>query len=310
MTSAPILALFRSGADRDRWSPVLAALPAPCRTMHRLTGDDLTAGDAPRLAIVSAAAYAAAPHLSAALRSRHPAAELLLLAADGEQPPLHRLFDDRIRHLVINPDGGGAAHADELRLFRLAVEKLLRGESWQVGDYLQPGAAVFEFPLSCSCQKEEIIDRLERLIPDSADAGSLRQRAALLADELLENAMFGAPRDPNGTALFRKGTDRPIGPEEAIRFRFGLDDRTLAMEVEDGWGSLAPEEVLAHLAKNEARQLLEPTAGGRGLFIIWRFLDRLHVTITPGRQTVIGGQIRLGEPLTERPPRGFHISAH
>lgn len=304
MTSTSLLTLFHSAADRARWAPLLATLPPAYRLTPCPAGDS----PAPRLALISAAAYGADPNLPAAVRERHPAAELLLLAADGEQPPLQRLFGDRIRHLVINP-AGPAEQADESRLFRLAVEKLLRGESWRVGDYLQPGAPVFEFPLSCSCQKEELIDRLERLIPDSTEAGSLRQRAALLADELLENAMFGAPRDPDGATLFRKGTARPIGPEEAIRFRFGLDGRTLALEVEDGWGSLAPEEVLAHLAKNEARQTLEPTAGGRGLFIIWRFLDRLHVSISPGRQTVIGGQIRLDEPLADRPPRGFHISA-
>jgi anti-sigma regulatory factor (Ser/Thr protein kinase) len=49
--------------------------------------------------------------------------------------------------------------------------------------------------------------------------------------------------------------------------------------------------------------------GGRGLFIIWRFLDQFHVSIKPGKETVIGGHVRVTSPLDLDEPKGFHISA-
>jgi anti-sigma regulatory factor (Ser/Thr protein kinase) len=48
--------------------------------------------------------------------------------------------------------------------------------------------------------------------------------------------------------------------------------------------------------------------GGRGLFIIWRFLDSLHIRINPGKQTVIGGHIRLASAGKFSETKGFHIS--
>jgi hypothetical protein len=127
---------------------------------------------------------------------------------------------------------------------------------------------------------------------------------------MLENAMYGAPRGEDGSKLYRKGEQRAIQPLESIRFRFAFDGETLAMEVADGWGSLSADLVLDYLAHNLDGGELPGDVGGRGLFIIWRFFDQFHVSIRPGRQTIVGGQVRVASPLDIETPKGFHISTH
>ena len=122
--------------------------------------------------------------------------------------------------------------------------------------------------------------------------------------------MYGAPKRADGSTIYRKGEERAIAPPERIAFRFGFDGEALAMEVADGWGSLSPEQVLRHLARNQTGEEMSDGTGGRGLFIIWRILDHLHISITPGRQTVVGGHLRASSPMDLETPRGFHISTH
>ena len=307
-----ILAMFKDYEDADFWSDLLKGAP---RVIRLTPGEDPAVilenlrqlGIVPGLTIISARLY---PHGSrdmiAAVRNCFPATEFLLVSSSQDPaPPLQPLIKDGVRHLVIDPIDPGKGE-----LMTRAAMKLLEGSPWRISDYLTGSVSVHEFFISSSEQKEELIAALGSLIPgDSAEAEMLREKGALLADEMLENAMYGAPRDDSGGKIFQKGEKRTMLPGERIVFRFGFDGESLAMEVADGWGSLSPETVMEHLELDPEGSEMAGDWGGRGLFILWRFLDQLHVSITPGRQTVVGGHIKLAateDPLTA--PRGFHIS--
>jgi hypothetical protein len=66
--------------------------------------------------------------------------------------------------------------------------------------------------------------------------------------------------------------------------------------------------VLEHLARNQEGDPIADDAGGRGLFIIWRFLDHFHLNVQPGLETVVGGHLQLSDALDPVQPRGFHLS--
>lgn len=314
-----ILALFKDSDDEALCSPLLAGIPEIIRAFagEKLIGtlDKLKKiGLEPSLAIFSSRLYPAAhPDLVATIRRFFPVAEILLISSTIDPfPPLEHLAADRVRHLTINPltspDGWGPEAKFQ---FFTAVTKLVEGLPWQIADYVETGTQIHEFVVSSSAQKEELISWLEMVIRgDSDEFDILRQRGALLADEMLENAIYGAPRGEDGSKLYLKGEQRAIQPRESICFRFGFDGTTLAMEVADGWGSLSADLVLDYLAQNQNGGELPNEAGGRGLFIIWRFFDQFHVSITPGRQTVVGGQVRVASPLDLETPKGFHISTH
>jgi hypothetical protein len=99
---------------------------------------------------------------------------------------------------------------------------------WEICSCLREGTAIHSFQLFSSEDKERLIGLLELLLAgDGEEHELLRQKGALLADELLENALYDAPRAADGSKLFRKGEKRVMLPEERIVFSFGFDGETL-----------------------------------------------------------------------------------
>jgi len=266
----------------------------------------------PPLFIISTRLYPEkAPKLIEKIRKWLPNSDFLLIASDSNAfPPLQPLVRDNVRHLIINPESTHLLNIDrESAQFRTVVTKLIEGRPLKICDYLKPGTETYEFRVSSSDQKEELIAGLEDLISGSGpEIELLRQKGALLVDEMFENALYGAPHEKNGASIYAKGQLRQVDSKENIVLRYGFDGECIAMEMEDSWGSLSPDAVLECLATNHDSHEICEEAGGRGLFIIWRFLDHLHVHIDPGRQTVVGGQVKLvtAENLIEK--KGFHIT--
>jgi hypothetical protein len=308
-----VTAIFKDDSDRAQWAPcfkrfgnlvemfLVQDFPDTIAQFHRLCIE-------PALFIISTRLYPLEnPGLIESIRNLFPNSEFLLIASPLDTfPPLKPLVNDNIRHLVIDMEEEAAGKSDDASLLFTVVNKLLEMAPLKIMDYLKPGTSIHEFRVSSTEQKEELIRCLELLIRgEGPNMELLRQKGALLADEMLENAFYGAPRDEKGDLRYEKGERRLIYPHETMLFRFGFDGERLAMEMEDNWGSLAPDAVLENLAKNQDRHDICEEMGGRGLFIIWRFLDYMHIHIEPGRQTVVGGQVKL-ENISEN--KGFHIT--
>jgi hypothetical protein len=312
--NATILALFADNADADAMNHCLAELPEVISiTADRSLTTPLEqlafAGIAPALTIISSALYPEnMPLLVRYVRSLFPDTEILVMARASATPlSLERFMADQVRHLIVEPQQEPAAEGDSL--LSPAIDNLIAKKQWTMDQYVKKGTAIREFKLAFSEEKEEIIKILEdAIVGDSPEHEMLRHKGALLADEMLENAFYGAPRNDDGMKMFRKGEKRQILPHENIIFRFAFDGEILAMEIRDGWGSLGPDLVLEYLAKNSADMGAADDAGGRGLFIIWRFLDHLHVQVAPGRETLIGGHIRKTSPTPPETVHGFHIT--
>lgn len=152
---------------------------------------------------------------------------------------------------------------------------------------------VHEWPVLTSEDKEEIIKRVECIIEGNDDCHEfLRQRAALIADEMLENALYCAPRDMSGNQIFAKGEKRSLSPDEEIVLRCAFDGERLFLEVSDNWGKLSPETVQGFIAINLAHDTSTDRAG-RGLFFMWRFMKDFYVNFVPGLKTSVGGYLLL-----------------
>jgi hypothetical protein len=250
------------------------------------------------------------PKLVSQFRRLFPESDIMLMGLSSDPPPtLGLLLRDKVRHLLINPIEDPCCDLDrEATLFDLTIRRLKKGLPLYIADYIKPGTPVHEFSVSSSEQKEELIAALESAIVGyTKESELLRMKAALLADEMLENALYAAPRGERSDPLYRKGEKRALSDGEKVAFRFGFDGESLALEVTDGWGTLSSEAFFEHVARNLECLGVHEEIGGRGLFIIWRFLDSLHIRINPGRQTVIGGHIRLSSAENYLESKGFHI---
>ena len=307
-----VAVLYADENDRKLWDQAVAgipgllnitvkgSLPASLETLRPFRGTL-------RVAILSAATYSGHPKVAERLREICPGIEILLISRDDSSPPLKPLFADDIRHLAIDSQQQGGSR----EYLPVVVSMLVERRPWEVGSCLKEGTAVHSYQLVSSEEKEALICALEAALQgEGEEMEMLRQKGALLADELLEKAMYDAPRGAHGNRLFRKGERRSMLPQERIVFSFGFDGETLALKLTDNWGSLDPHEVLEYLARNEECDCIADDTGGRGLFIIWRFLDRFHIDVQPGRQTAVGGHLQLCSSLDPESPRGFHISQH
>lgn len=309
-----IVAIFKDESDAGHWAAYLDGISALLRiTAHKNLGQSLEKlvglGIDPCLVIISSRLYPTQdPELVARIRGYFPEVELLLISSSEDpSPPLLPLCADTVRHLAVNPtewDPIGKGY------FSNVLQKLVAGRSWAIGDCLSSQTEVCALELRSSTQKEGVLAALDAAIAGEGEEFEMfRQRGALLADELMENAMYGAPRYAAGGKCFKKGEEREMLPEERLVFSFGFDGETLAMEMTDNWGSLDPDLVVEYLARNQAQQGGDDL-GGRGLFLIWRFFDHFHVSINPGEQTVVGGDLQLSRGLDPEAPRGFNITAH
>jgi hypothetical protein len=314
-----VLVIVRDAHDKAYWKPYVRRISkivdmVELKTLSSCTAHAVMLPVNPTLIIVSTKLYPdAAPHLIERLAELYPDSEFLLaVSSEDPLPPLTPLVRDGIRHLVINPDHGSRRKEKDAAssLISLAIRRIAQRDMVRIVDYLQPGSTMHAVQVTSSDQKETIINTLEASIQGEGDEVEiLRQKGALLADEMLENALYDAPRGENGRSLFAKGESRAIPPEENIEFRFGFDGTTLAMEVEDNWGSLSPQIVLEHLARGQEEMLDPDSLGGRGLYIIWQFIDHLHIHINPGRNTILGGQVKLMTADNIFDKKGFHISS-
>lgn len=148
--------------------------------------------------------------------------------------------------------------------------------------------------ISCSSDKPVLIEEVTALVGEHDEAHAiLCQKAALMLDEMLENALYAAPRSSDGTLLFPLRKPRQLLANERITLRYRYDGNRLSVEVRDSWGSLTQAQVFAHLAINTQETEPDPERTGRGLFFMWRLFDQLYVRIFPGQETVIGGSLLL-----------------
>jgi len=220
------------------------------------------------------------------------------------------LIQKSINHVIIRPKES----EDYVKNFykeRLAVtlKKIAKKEKLDIGDYVSSQTKIYSEEVSNSEQKELLIKKLEALINgENDDVEFFKQRVALLADEMLENALYGAPRTEQGNTLFKKGDTRNILNKEKIIFYYAYEDKTLIMEISDNWGSLVPNTVLELLEKNNNNDEIDfDTPGGRGFFIMSRFFDLFHIIINPGKETKVGGHLIMNPNFDPMNKKGFHI---
>ncbi len=108
----------------------------------------------------------------------------------------------------------------------------------------------------------------------------------IVLDEMVENSLYGAPRDGQSRPFFNKGDIRALAEHEQVRINVAVGPETVGLSVTDNWGTLTPAIFLDHLTHTLAEGV-DPGVGGAGLYLMWRMSDYLQVRVTPHRSTQI-----------------------
>jgi sigma-B regulation protein RsbU (phosphoserine phosphatase) len=147
------------------------------------------------------------------------------------------------------------------------------------------------------------LEDLGVLEPDHLDS------ILIVLDEMVENCLYGAPRDGQSRPFFVKGATRALSDNEQVRIDVAVGPETIGLSVTDNWGTLTPAIFLDHLT-HTLEKGVEAGIGGAGLYLMWRMSDYLQVRVTPHRRTQITTLWDLSRPLQIGLKTGFQFLYH
>ena len=195
------------------------------------------------------------------------------------------------------------------------ISKMMTDNIYGIEKYLNWGVALQEFRVEGSRQRQEIIDILAAFLEETGIRRRIRSDALIVADEMMMNAIFSAPRDAGGLPVY-EGIDRRgdliLAPDEQALLRFGFDGTWLALSVEDPFGSINRQTILeyvAHCTRNKNPEALHghggKTGGGTGIYSIIHRSDLVIVNVTEDERTEFIALLRV-TGRSGRSGKGLH----
>ncbi|MHB1531254.1 PP2C family protein-serine/threonine phosphatase [Acidithiobacillus sp.] len=221
---------------------------------------------------------------------------LILFAEEDWQALLPRMARDGLRRVLVSQDSF---------LQMLGWDRLLTAHQ-EIDDELSVwmnAAAPIQLPLTQSTDKDGILAATSVWLQEAQAPAIWIDTLTLMADELVENALYAAPRDARGEALYAKGVPRILGEQETAHLRMARRDNLFALQMMDSWGTLTPAVFLQRLTAYVEGDGLLPGIGGGGLYLLWRLADYLQIRVVPGRESRLTVFVNLDRlPTDDRYP--------
>jgi hypothetical protein len=178
----------------------------------------------------------------------------------------------------------------------IGLRRLLMPRHEPVGasPYLIEGFSINESLVSSSADKETALGAVLELAEALELSDEKKRRIEVATEELLLNALYDAPRNPDGSARFA-GTDRrtPVTLDAGgqARLHYGCDGRNFVVSVADRFGAIERPQAVRSLVK-----LLEPrgprpaeghSGAGLGLMLVYGAANQLVIHCIAGRFTEV-----------------------
>lgn len=182
--------------------------------------------------------------------------------------------------------------SEQLFLRELGWQELLQQHHRPAGDdlpqWISAPTLQHAWTLAHSDDKARTMQELGALLDSLGSVPpEMHDILLLMADELIENSLYGAPLDPWQRKIYQKGQRRVVEPAEGIRVLLMTDGERLGMTVIDRWGTFTPATFLNRLALNANHDGIEAGVGGAGMYLMWRMSDYLQIRVKPQQETQI-----------------------
>ncbi len=195
------------------------------------------------------------------------------------------LRDDRVNHIVVG---------DELEdgVF-VTAQKLLTGDIFGIEKYLPEGTPVHYERLRDFEGRGKAIQTVLDFAEQSKMRRQVRSAIGQVCEELLMNALYDAPVDEEGRAIFaevdphdrtKMRTPRPVS------IRYAATDDMFAIAVRDRFGRLAKNTIRAYIEKciHSPNQIDRKTYGaGLGLYLVANAAATYVVNVAYGIATEV-----------------------
>ncbi len=188
---------------------------------------------------------------------------------------------------------------DEDRTFTLknmitTVSKLITQNIFGLEKYLNWGIEVKQHQVMNSKERQQLVNQMESYFEDLGVRRPVLYKSVAIAEELMMNAIYDAPVDTDGTALYNhlsRTVDVELKPEEQSTFRYACDGILLAISVEDPFGALTRETILDYLqsryeiGNDPSRE--EKGGAGFGVLQIIGMSDLVVINVKPKVRTEV-----------------------
>jgi hypothetical protein len=198
--------------------------------------------------------------------------------------------------------------------FIITVTKLLHGQVFGIQKYFPWGVTLYNMELSSYDEKSRALDVLNAYAELAGARGPVRDRMALVAEELLMNALYHAPVDENGKRLYEHMARKELAQRQfdrKVRLSCASNGEIFAVSVIDGYGSLEKETVVKFLSKGTERALepeMRESGAGLGLVTALKNASKLVFNLAPGVGTEVIALFDLELLAKGRPGvRSVHI---
>lgn len=198
--------------------------------------------------------------------------------------------------------------------FIVTVTKLLHGQVFGLQKYFPWGVTLYNMEIAGYEEKVKALDVLNAYAELAGARGPVRDRMALVSEELLINAMYHAPSDENGKPLYQhlprkemagKTFDRPV------KVACASNGHLFAVAVRDAYGSLDKDTVVKFLSKGTLKSLTpeqKESGAGLGLVTALKNASKLVFNLSPGQGTEVIALFDLDLLAKGRPGvRAVHI---
>ena len=232
----------------------------------------------------------------AAHNKRAPATQFVLHVTGETEDYLPILArHPHIRNLI-------AKNADPLEPEELIVtaEKLLRRELFGLQKYLSWGVEPLSVEVSDSHDKRDYVGTLVDFADRLGCSRRMTDLVESIADELIMNAIFNAPRDEHGKPKYRdlhRSGHVVLEEHERATLQFACDGNYIAVSLLDPFGALTQDTLLSYLNRCLVRgpqQISDESGGaGLGLFRVFQSISKFVVNLQPGKKTEVIALIDL-----------------
>ncbi|NRA67616.1 MAG: CBS domain-containing protein [Pseudobacteriovorax sp.] len=177
--------------------------------------------------------------LAALARERDPQTKIIMLTFDSPETYIPLLGPYPYINNIVS-----LSHADHkfsIKGILSTVRKTTTSDIFGIEKYLELGSQINQEPICSSDQRLIVIKKMKTFFSELGLTKSLISRIAMVAEELLLNAIYDAPISSSGEPLYNNLDRRvqvTLRPHEQGTFHYGCDGSYVGIAATDPFGSI------------------------------------------------------------------------
>ncbi|KAB2897649.1 MAG: hypothetical protein F9K40_12535 [Kofleriaceae bacterium] len=198
----------------------------------------------------------------------------------------------------------------------ITAEKLLRQDLFGLQKYLLWGVEPYRVEIRDSRLKQDYISEVASYAQTLGCNERVVELVETVADELITNAIYNAPRSSDGAPKYARRSRREpveLADNEVGFLEFACDGDYIAIAQIDPFGALTQDTVVSYLNRclvKGPEQISEASGGaGIGLFRVFQSLSKFIINVDPGKRTEVICllDLRLTMKRFRQAAKSFHI---